>query len=443
MTDETDSLELRSLEGVRRQAALAQARQSRLVVVSPAEIAQVVALDEHPLELGRERLGHGSVSRRHLQIAWQRGAHLASDAGSKNGSWLDGRPLTEARALADGAVLRLGGVVAVYEAGPAPHVAAIPASDPRLLDAVPGESYAAVRLREVIARAAPDPAPAVVLGETGVGKERVAQALHLLSRRGGPFVAVNVAELSDRLVESQLFGHVKGAFTGADAGQPGLFRSAHKGTLLLDEIGELPLELQAKLLRVIQEREVRPVGATRAETIDVRVVAATHLDLGHAVEAGRFRRDLWARLCLWELRVPPLSARRADILDFVRRLHQRWASERGRRPEPLEVEPDAAERLLLMPLPENLRALDRLVHRLDGGRPALTLELLADTFGAGEAAEVPPPVTVKASPPPTSAEELQRALDEHGSVHALARHYGKDRRQIYRWLEQFGLRSKG
>ncbi len=440
MNNDTESLEIPSIDSLRRQASRLRAR-ARLVVVAPVDSREVIDLDDQPTELGRDRLGHASVSRRHLTITWHNGQHFVADDASKNGSWLDGAPLSDARGLSAGTVIRAGGVIMVYEpALPPAEISA--ASEVALIAAIPGRSNAATKLRETIARAAADPAPALVLGETGVGKERVAQALHQLSRRVGPFVAVNVAELSERLVESQLFGHVKGAFTGADAAQPGLFRAAHKGTLLLDEIGDLPLELQAKLLRVIQEREVRPVGATAAVPIDVRVVGATHADLTHAVDAGRFRRDLWARLALWELRVPPLAARRADILDYVVSLFTRWALERGRPATGLVIDPDAAEHLLLRPLPENLRALDRLVHRLDPRLPRLTLALVHETLGGPAVAEQIHTGQAAPAAPPTTAAELEAALAQHGSVHALARFYGKDRRQIYRWLEQFGLKSK-
>jgi DNA-binding NtrC family response regulator len=299
-------------------------------------------------------------------------------------------------------------------------------------------------LREEIVRAAADPSPALVLGETGVGKERVARELHRLSGRSGPFVAVNVAELSGQLVESQLFGHVKGAFTGAEQAQPGLFRAAHRGTLLLDEIGELPPEMQAKLLRVIQEREVRAVGSTRSEPVDVRVLGATHADLAAAVEAGGFRRDLWGRLSLIELRVPALSARRADIIDWLVILYTRWARERGLGERSLELAPEAAEHLLVRPLRENLRALERVVHRLDPDRPSLGIEVLERALGPWEPTASGQRTRAAAAasfaPPPTTRAELEQALAEVGSVHGLARHYGKHRRQIYRWLELFGLR---
>lgn len=433
---DTETLEVKSERALRSEEP-----RSLLRLVHPADLAQALPLVP-PMELGREQLPHGSVSRRHLLVERQQHGLLVSDPGSKNGAWLDGEPLgSTPRPLSDQAVLRLGGVVLVHDLlGPHSQV-----ETPGLLEALPGQSSALVALRALVARAARDPSSALILGETGVGKERVAQALHRHSGRPGPFVAVNVAELSERLIESQLFGHVKGAFTGADAAQPGLFRSAHRGTLLLDEIGELPLELQAKLLRVLQEREVRPVGATRAEPIDVRVVAATHRDLAQDVEAGRFRRDLYARLRLFELRVPSLAARRADILLMLDRLYARWLAERGHPERPLHLEPDAVEALLLAPHRENLRSLDRLVHTLGiPRRPVLGLADLSPHLErplAAEAARPDPAQPTPAVTPPRSAEELRAAFEREGSVRALAKYFGKDRKQIYRWLDQFGLRS--
>src|SRR6185295_11015283 len=172
--------------------------------------------------------------------------------------------------------------------------------------------------------AATDPAPVLLHGESGTGKERIAGELHRLSGRKGRLIAVNCAALSRELVESQLFGHQKGAFTGATELHPGYFRAAQGGTLFLDEIGELSLEVQPKLLRAIQQGEVQAVGSTQPAHVDVRVVAATNRELQQAVNAGQFRADLYARLSLWELRVPPLRERRADLFPWIDRLHGRW-----------------------------------------------------------------------------------------------------------------------
>jgi DNA-binding NtrC family response regulator len=177
-----------------------------------------------------------------------------------------------------------------------------------------GRSPAMLELLARIERVAPSTAPLVIGGETGAGKELVARAVHRASRvGGGPFVAVNCGAIPEELCESELFGHERGAFTGAGLQRRGVFEEADKGTLLLDEIGELPLRLQAKLLRALEEGTIRRVGASGERAVTVRVLAATHRDLGAAVEAGRFREDLFHRLATVVLRVPPLRERREDI----------------------------------------------------------------------------------------------------------------------------------
>jgi hypothetical protein len=252
--------------------------------------------------------------------------HLVRDLGSRNGSAIHGAPLGEIpRALDDNAVLRLGDVLAVYERTRGAVV------DSPLVDrdAVPGDALAILAFRTALARAARDPSPVLILGESGSGKERSAAELHRLSGRPGPLVALNCAALSPQLIESQLFGHQRGAFTGATAAQPGLFRAAERGTLWLDEIGELPLDLQPKLLRAIESGEILPIGATAHQRVDVRVIAATNRVLADEVVAGGFRRDLYARLALWELALPPLARRRVDILPWLERLAAAWSTARG------------------------------------------------------------------------------------------------------------------
>ncbi|PKN58575.1 MAG: Fis family transcriptional regulator [Deltaproteobacteria bacterium HGW-Deltaproteobacteria-14] len=421
----------------------------RLHLVHPPELAAALELGREAVVLGRrppDPLGlvaHGTVSRQHLRIAWdgRSRAHLAADLGSHNGSWLDGAPLGPAATpLGDGAVLRAGGVVWVYETVPPGD----PSGGDALAERIPGGARDVARLRAQIALAAPDPSPALIVGETGVGKEHVARALHDLGGRRGRFIAVNVSELSPQLVESQLFGHVRGAFTGADRAHDGLFRAAEGGTLFLDEIGELAPELQPKLLRALQEREVRPVGATEPRRVDVRVVAATLRDLARDLEQGAFRRDLYARLALWELRVGALRERRPDLMAWVARFHERFRRERKQPAATLAFEADAVEALLLAAWPDNLRGVDRLVHQLAhlaGGAP-IGRDALApwlDTTAAAGSGATDSPQTPERRAAPASREELEAALAEHGSVRALARWYGRDRRQIYRWLDAFGV----
>jgi two-component system response regulator HydG len=207
-----------------------------------------------------------------------------------------------------------------------------------------------------VARFAGSDAPLAVFGETGTGKEVIARLLHANSRRAGhPFVPVNVAALPPELLESELFGHGKGAFTGASAARPGLFEAAHQGTLFLDEIGEMPLPLQAKLLRALQDGEIRRLGESQPFVVDVRVICATHRDLGQLVHAGLFREDLFYRLKVLSIEVPPLRERPEDILPLALRML------RDERPELTGFTPGARERLLGHPWPGNVRELQNAV----------------------------------------------------------------------------------
>ncbi len=430
----------------------------RLTIVHPPEMVIALDLDGPRLVLGRQAEGpaeraleHRTVSRRHLEILWDpvHGRHHARDLGSRNGTWLSGQPLAAIpRVLDDNAVLRVGDVVMVYERQQGAIV------DAAVVDreAVPGDALAVVALRAALARAAADPAPVLLVGESGAGKERIAAELHRLGGRG-PFIALNCAALSPQLVESQLFGHQRGAFTGATQQHLGLFRAADGGSLFLDEIGELPLDLQPKLLRAIESGELLPVGATRPLHVDVRVIAATNRELQTEVEAGRFRRDLYARLALWELAVPPLARRRVDILPWLHRLAAVWAAERDLPVPRLEFTAQAAEQLVRHRWPENLRGLVRLLHELAHladrrDRGPLGPAQLPAWLGAHESTpvrEAPTAVPVDdALRPRPGRDELLAVLVRHGwNINAAARHYNRDRKQINRWIAMYALVEPG
>ncbi|MBI4703848.1 MAG: sigma 54-interacting transcriptional regulator [Deltaproteobacteria bacterium] len=433
---------------------------ARLMIVYPPSLRSAVVLVAPRVVLGRRpELGpcaieHPTVSRRHFLLEWnaERRAFLGCDLGSSNGSHVDGEEAgEEPLPVVDGAVIRVGDVLLVYE-----RSGGVAGDDPPEVsrEAVPGEAAATRELRARLAEAGPDPSPVLIIGETGTGKEFLARELHRLSARAGPFLAVNCAALSPQLIESQLFGHARGAFTGAQSAQPGLFRAAEGGTLLLDEVGELPPDLQPKLLRAIEQGEVLGVGETRPVKANVRVLAATLREIG---EAAAFRPDLYARLSLWEIRVPALRQRRADVLLWVERLHRRWHDERFGSDSawcPPELDADAAERLLLCAWPDNLRGIDRLAHRIGARRPGDVIgapELGAWLERKGDArSEHAPASPAPGSPTSGRAAALARPTKDEivaalqacgGSVRAAAKQLGRDRRQLYRWLEQYGLKG--
>jgi sigma-54-specific transcriptional regulator len=215
-------------------------------------------------------------------------------------------------------------------------------------------------LLERIERVAPSDAAVLIIGETGTGKELVAKHIHEQSKRTGPFVAVNCGALSQSLAEAELFGHQAGAFTGATETRAGWFEAANGGTLFLDEIGDLPMSLQVKLLRVLQEREVVRVGSRKAIPLDVRLVAATNIDLSHAVSAGHFRLDLYYRLSVVTFELPPLRQRKGDILPLVDYFVGQYAK-RLQFQEPT-LQPEARKALLEYSWPGNIRELENVIH---------------------------------------------------------------------------------
>ncbi|WP_229257351.1 sigma 54-interacting transcriptional regulator [Duganella callida] len=217
-------------------------------------------------------------------------------------------------------------------------------------------------LHDVIERVAPSEATVLITGETGTGKELVARHVHALSRRrNADFVAINCGAFSETLIESELFGYERGAYTGASQGKAGWFETAHGGTLFLDEVGDLPLAMQVKLLRVLQEREVVRLGARRAVPIDVRLIAATNIDLSEAVRAGRFREDLYYRLQVIALPVMPLRERSGDVLPLAHHFLSTYA--RRLQVDDARLTPEAERALLSYPWPGNIRELENVMHR--------------------------------------------------------------------------------
>lgn len=305
-----------------------------------------------------------------------------------------------------------------------------------------GVSPRMARLRESVAMVARSDVPVLLIGESGSGKELAAREVHELSRRAArPFVAENVSAIPANLIESALFGHVRGAFTGATGPREGLFRAADGGTLLLDEVGELPLELQPKLLRVLEEGRVRPVGADHEVAVDVRVLAATHRDLEQAVREGRFRQDLFYRLAVVEIPVPPLRARGADILLLAQRFLEQTAQEQGRDVRGLHHE--AAARLLAWSWPGNVRELRNTMQRavLMAQHPLI---LPADLPPRLQEQTLPPELPTRDTPLlPLAEVERQHVLAVlaacGGHRTEAARVLGIGRKTLYRKLEAWGV----
>ncbi|MDT7928587.1 sigma-54 dependent transcriptional regulator [Tepidimonas sp.] len=331
--------------------------------------------------------------------------------------------------------------------------ASVPRADEALDDrdvatdryALVGASDAMRAVLKRIGQAAASDASVLVLGETGTGKELVARALHRHSARAaGPFVAVNCAAIPAELMESELFGHVRGAFTGAATDRSGRFRDADGGTLFLDEIGDMSLQMQAKMLRVLQEREVTPVGAARPVRVDVRIVAATHRDLAAMVAKGQFREDLWYRLQVVSILLPPLRERPGDVVLLAE--HFLRLGGYGK-----TLSPQAARTLMLHSWPGNVRELRNVIERAAVMTPGSVIEpadldLLAQTMAVGTPVGSGLAGVDLDGPLQPALAALERAMIERalllcdGNRAEAARRLGLHRQQLYRKLEEFGLR---
>jgi transcriptional regulator with GAF, ATPase, and Fis domain len=279
------------------------------------------------------RLTDPTVSRLHVEMRVVRGGIAVRDAESTNGTTVDGMRVGEVTVGA-GATVRIGETTLRVELGDEPMY--VDVSSATSFGDVIGASVEMRRVFAILERAAPTDATLLLQGETGTGKDLVARAVHAASGRAdGPFVAVDCGAIAENLVESELFGHVRGAFSGATSDRRGAFEEAEGGTLFFDEIGELPLALQPKLLRALEAREVRRVGSNTVRRVNVRVVAATHRHLPAAVNAGTFREDLYYRLAVVTVEIPPLRARREDVPLIAQHFYARFRGKDEKLPAPL------------------------------------------------------------------------------------------------------------
>lgn len=387
-----------------------------------------------------------AVSRVHAEIVYERSGYTLRDMNSTNGTLLDGHQVREAR-LESGQEIRVGDAILKFvdhdisefgryrldgSMGSGQRLSAV---NPQFVG-----GYQVDRIAAEVSRIGASVLSVMLLGESGTGKEVVARELHRLSKRSGDFCAVNCAAIPGNLLESELFGYKRGAFSGADRDKPGLFRLAHNGTLLLDEIGDMPLAAQAKLLRVLQTREVFPLGSTRAEPVDVRVICATHRDLKRMQSESKFRPDLFARLNEYQLRLPPLRDRKEDIYLLLKS----FLSRHGRG----DLEPTFRymTAMLHYDWPYNVRELEACAKRCIALSTGKTLEV----------EQLPEPITEEmetygTSAPGSPAEEsmgrgapteadLIALLDRHqGNIAAVGRELGKARMQVHRWLKRYEI----
>jgi len=382
------------------------------------------------------RLSDPHLSVDHARLALLDGGWTVEDLRSKNGTRLNGDALEAPRALEDGDLLQVGCTFLRFRKAlpgtrDVPDRTELDLGDPSALTLQPGWEAELARL-DAVARSA---VPVLLQGESGSGKELLAARVHAVSGRPGALVAVNCAGLSDGLVNAELFGHRKGAFSGAIADAPGLVRSADRGTLFLDEIGDMAPRAQAAILRVLQEREVLPVGGARPVPVEFRLVAATHRNLGEAVAAGTFRADLLSRLSGFVLTLPPLRERQEDTGVLIGAVLARL----GPKGREVRFEPEAALALLEHDWPLNVRELQQAVEAalaLAPGR-AVSLQDLPAAVSGLEA------VGARENSPASDASlrtELEALLRVHrGNVSAVARALGMARPHLHRVLKRQGL----
>ncbi|WP_437560865.1 sigma 54-interacting transcriptional regulator [Sorangium sp. So ce542] len=406
------------------------------VVIGRGSSRRLEVTDSGPRRRVEIRLDDPWLSSRHARFMRVLGRWCFEDCGSKNGCVVNGSPRKQAE-LAEGDVIELGRTFFLYRTamprgpkeGTLLEASSLSVPVPGLLSLIPSQ----LEMFRQLALVAGSTIPVLLHGETGTGKEVMARAIHALSGRPGAFVPINCGALPRELVEGELFGHRRGAFSGAIEDSPGLVRSADRGTLFLDEIGDLHIAAQAALLRVLQEREVRPVGGTRAIAVDLRVVSATHRPLRRMAALGEFRNDLLARLAGHDVELSPLRDRREDLGLLLAAVLRRVQAERA---EHIQLHPRATRALLTHSWPLNIRELEQCITTAAvlAQHGAIDLDHLngalkrnaADAAAHGDDAARP--------------DELKALLREHGgNIAGVARTLGKARMQIHRWLKRYQI----
>jgi DNA-binding NtrC family response regulator len=411
---------------------------SLIIECSPDRSIQArFLLRSGPTLVGREPLGAADplicvddprVSRRHARFTFVRDQLVVADLGSRNGVFVNGRRVEE-QAIGAGDVVRLGDTVLLVARG-----AADPSDDDEALEII-GRAAVVHELRGTIERVAPTELPVVVVGATGTGKDLVVRALHARSGRRGPLLAVNCAALPGTLVENELFGHKKGAYTDATSAEDGAFVRAREGTLFLDEIGDLSLEAQPKLLRALENCEVTPIGAVAPVATDVRVVVATHVPLDAAMKEGKFREDLYARLAGVTVKVPSLAERKEDVLLLFQRFLPAALRDR-----PMTA--DFVESLLVYHWPRNVRELQKLAERLpvlQPDAPFWQVAMLDEEMRLSARDDDVRANAVRPAGPPSRDELLALFARCGGNVSRVARLTRRSRKQVYRWMDRHGI----
>jgi DNA-binding NtrC family response regulator len=441
-------------------------RQCKLVVLRGTDKGREFVIASDVIRAGKAEendlvLREETVSRVHFEIVRDGKGYLLRDLKSTNGTFLDGAEIKEAY-LRSGSVISAGAAQIKFQPFEE-RIEILPADKDQLGELV-GRS---TRMREIyglIERIAPTDATVLLEGETGTGKDLVARTIHDLSRRkGGPFIVVDCGAVTGSLIESELFGHEKGAFTGANASRQGAFELAHGGTVFLDELGELSLDLQPKLLRVLEQRELRRVGGNKTIKVDLRVIAATKKDLRSEVEKGKFREDLYFRLSVVPITMPPLRARREDIPLLVQQFLARLA---GPGVELPKIDEATMAAMQAHDWPGNVRELRNVLERAIaiGADPSRLIAPLGGFGGGGHASPRPPgfpgatsgepqlPAEFDPSVPFRDHKERWNDLFERryltwllgrseGNISKAARDADMDRKYLHKLLKKHGIVS--